>query len=225
MKNSIICGMILFALGLLAPQTARSQGTLTYVSSLSPPSAGSAAVGSDSWVAGLIQTGNNPGGYALDSVQFALTPASGAPSGFEVELYSGTEYGPAVLPESSLSTLIGSSDPETGGFYTYAASGLTLSPSTDYYLVVTAGTAVASGAYGWSFANSAPIATGGWIGAGFFATSTDGSSWRFISGSPQYALNATAVPEPDTLELFGFPALLFFARRRWQAKTQSLIAR
>ncbi len=206
MRNMMISGMILFALGLLAPQTARSQGTLTYVSSLGQPSAGSVAVGSDSWLAALIRTGNNPGGYALDSVELAMTPASGAPTGFEVMLYS-VVGDTAPFPGSSLDTLSGSTDPGTGGLYTYTASGLTLSPSTDYYIVLTAETAVASGAYAWSFGNSPPSLMGGWAAGGYLATSSDGSSWNFTSGDPQYALTATAVPEPDTLGLLGLSEL------------------
>jgi hypothetical protein len=222
-KNLILGGIIIFAVGLLAPQTAWSQGTLTYLSSLGQPSFGSAAVGSDSWVAGFFATGNNAGGYALDSVQLAMTPASGAPNGFEVMLYSVVGLsGP--FPGSSLGTLSGSSDPETGGLYTYTASGLMLSPSTQYYIVVTAGTSVANGAYAWSVANSPPDAIGGWSGDNFLLTSSDGSSWNITTGDPQFALTATAVPEPGTIALLGLSGLLFFASRRWRAKAQPPIA-
>jgi hypothetical protein len=225
--KKLLNGMIVFAVGLLAPQTARSQGTSTYISSLGLPSAGTEEVGSDSWIADQIKTGNNPGGYALDTIQLAMAPASGAPSGFTVMLYSAISFA-AILPGTSLGTLSGPTDPETDGTYTYTASDLTLSPSTFYFIVVTAGTPVASGLYAWSFASSLPSSSGGWDGAVFFITSSDGSTWSTLSntdGDLQYALTATPTPEPNTLGLLGLSGMLFFAWRRWQAKAQTPIAR
>jgi hypothetical protein len=227
MKNMIIGGLIVVAVNVLAPQTARSQGAITYLSSLGQPSAGSAAVGSDSWQATWFKTGNNPGGYALDSVQLAMTGASGAPSGFTVMLYSTDVPAGPPFPETSLSTLSGSTDPETGGTYTYTASDITLYPSTFYLIVLTAETAVGSGLYAWTFANSSPSSTGGWIGSDYFFTSSDGSSsfWQPTTDDPEFALTATPIPEPETLGLLGVPGLLIFAWRRWLAKAQPPIAR
>jgi len=222
MKNLVINGVIVFAAVFLTPQAAESQGTL-YVSSLDQPSAGSLSVGSDSWeAAGFIRTGNNPGGYALDSIQLAMTPASGSPNGFTVMLYSANIVS-QNLPGSSLGTLTGSSgDPVAAGLYTYTASGLSLSPSTDYYIVVTAGTPVASGAYAWSFENTAPAASsGGWQGDDGFWDSSDGSHWHFANGEPQFALTATTIPEPETLYLLGLPGVLFLVWRRWRASAQA----
>jgi hypothetical protein len=160
MKNKFFGCVIVIAAGLLAAQTAHSQGTV-YISTLNQPSAGSAAVGSDSWLAVAFYAGSNPGGYALDSVQLDMTPASGDPSGFTVQLYAGGDYMGGVAPASSLATLTGSSDPVTAGLYNYAASGVTLYPSTPYFIVLTAGTPVASGAYAWSYENTSPSSTSG----------------------------------------------------------------
>ena len=162
MKKMIRRGFIVVMVAMLARYSVWSQGTI-FVSNLGQPSAGSLTVGSDSWLAESIGTGNNPGGYALDSVQLAMTPASGSPSGFMVMLYSAA-VGAQVLPGSSLGTLTASSsDPMAGGLYTYTASGLTLSPETDYFIVLTAGTRLASGAYAWSFENtSTGSSSGGW---------------------------------------------------------------
>jgi hypothetical protein len=163
MKSGLIYRTILLAVAISAPQMARSQGTITYVSSLGSPSVGSAAVGSDSWEAVEFFTGNNPGGYVFESVELAMAPASGSPAGFEVMLYSAGGIN-AALPENSLATLSGSSDPATGRVYSYTSSDLTLSPSTTYYIVLTADTAVASGPYAWSIGNSLASTTGGWGG-------------------------------------------------------------
>jgi hypothetical protein len=85
-----------------------------------------------------------------------MADASGNPSGFTVMLYSAIGN-LAVLPGSSLGTLSGSTDPATGGIYTYTApSNLTLSSTTLYFIVLTAGTAVANGAYTWSESSYPP---------------------------------------------------------------------
>jgi hypothetical protein len=142
-----IAGMVM----LLSPQTAFSQGTV-YLTSLGQPSIGSAAVASDSWQAEVFSTGKNPGGYVLDSVQLAMTPASGAPDDFTVMLYTaGGNI--AAAPGNSIGALSGSGDPSTGGLYTYTADSLELAPSTTYFIVVTAGTASSAGAYAWSLEN------------------------------------------------------------------------
>jgi hypothetical protein len=150
MKNVIIGRVMGFVVVLLAPPTARSQGTL-YVSTLNQPSAGTAAVGRVSWLATAVLSGNNAGGYVLDSIQLDMTPASGDPSGFTVQLYTAGTGDGGQVPDSYLGTLTGSSDPVTAGLYTYTASGLTLSPSGSYFIVVTSGKAVASGAFAWSY--------------------------------------------------------------------------
>ena len=71
-----------------------------------------------------------------------MNTASGNPSGFNVSLYSSL----SGEPYNNLGNLVGS-DPSVGGIFTYTANGLTLSPSTDYFIVLTAATPVAEGAY------------------------------------------------------------------------------
>ena len=65
---------IVFVLGSLALRV-QAQGPFTYLSSFSQSSAGSRAVGSDSWLAATFTSGTNPGGYLLNSVQLGLADA------------------------------------------------------------------------------------------------------------------------------------------------------
>ena len=61
-------------------------------------STGTAAVGSDSSLAEFFQTGSNPGGYTLDSVQLGMSDASGSPGGFAVTLCGRIEQPNLWLP-------------------------------------------------------------------------------------------------------------------------------
>jgi PEP-CTERM motif len=220
MKNLIIGSAILVAVGVLVLQSVEAQGTTTYLSNLGQSSAGSLAVGSDSWLAASFRTGANASGYSLNSIQLGMTDASGSPSDFTVTLYTSRLVAPA--PGNSLGALNGSADPTTGGIYTYTpGSSLTLSGSTFYYIVLTAGTAVAAGAYDWSYAvTNSYNPDGGWSSSGGVVASSDnGSSWRqFIAVPAQFAINATAIPEPGVLGLLGLGGLAFLWHRR-KAKT------
>jgi len=198
MKKLIIVGAI--TAGLSIPQMAPAQ-SIVYLSNLDQPSAGSLSVGSDLWYAATFITGPNTGGYLLDSVQLEMADASGSPSGFTVMLYAQSSLLGGIFPGNSLGTLNGSANPSTTGIYTYTpASNLTLSPNTDYFIVLTAGTTVANGAYEWSDQN-----TGSYNPVDNWHTvvplwSSNGSSWH-APGPPfdslQYAITATAIPEPS----------------------------
>ena len=210
MRTTIISGIIASVFGLLAPHILQAQGT-TYLSNLDQSSVGSLGAGSNSWFAGIFETGTNPGGYVLNSLQLAMTDASGNPSGFMVSLYSSLAGG--VSPGSSLGTLTGSLNPVTAGIYTYTpAANLTLAPNDPYFIVLTAGTAVANGAYEWSLAGTASYnPTDGWSTlvrvtggfAGGVSTSSNGSSpWvGNESAFAQFAVNGSPVPEPGVLSL------------------------
>jgi hypothetical protein len=212
MKNIVIGGIIVFAVTLFAPQIVPAQGTMTYVSNVDQPSSGSLAVGSNSWLAVDFLTGNNSSGYIFDSIQLAMTNASGNPSGFTVMLYSLAQHGGVG---TNLDTLNGSLNPTDAGIYTFtSASNLMLSAHTAYFIVLTSGTAVANGAFNWSEAASYN-SEGGWIGAysivSFSAEvgqSSDGLNWdSAFTGYPQYAINATPIPEPGVLGLFSLGGL------------------
>src|ERR1017187_6872880 len=75
MKKPII--MVIVAL--LVPQYIQAQGTTTYLSNLSQASAGSFAIGRNSWYAAGFETGNNASGYSVNSIQLLMTGAYGNP--------------------------------------------------------------------------------------------------------------------------------------------------
>jgi hypothetical protein len=221
MKNIIIGGVIALA-SILAPQIVRAQGTMTYLSNLGQASAGSLAVGSDSWLAAPFETGTNAGGYALNSIQLAMADASGVPSNFAIMLYGDGHY-PGGNPPigSSLGTLDGSLNPASSGIYTFTSiSSITLSANSYYFIVLTAGTAVSNGSYGWSYVGAESYNPSGNWGfnrglTGNVLTSSDGLNWSWnFSPFAQFAINTMAIPEPCVLGLFGLGGLTFLWHRR-----------
>jgi hypothetical protein len=207
MRNIIV----IFAIVLLSPMYLQAQ-EIVYLSNLGQATSSSNLVGSDSWLASGFDTGANAGGYSLDSIQLAMANANGNPGGFTVMLYSAGGIGGA-FPAISLGTLSGPANPSTAGIYTYSpASSLILSPSTSYFIMLTAGTAVANGAYEWSNTGVYPISYApedGWsapIGSTFAYNyrSSNGSSWNIsdvIPGAPEFAITAEVVPEPSPSRL------------------------
>src|ERR1035437_3956945 len=179
MKISII---VCLALAASVPQITQAQASTTYLSNLDQPSSGSLPVGSNSWLAIEIITGGNRAGYSLDSIQLAMTDASGNPRGFTAMLCSNAliAFGPGPV----LCTLNGSLTPVSSGIYTYTpSSSLTLKGNSPYFIVVTAGTALADGAYGWSLAGAPPYnPVSGWGEGGGIVYSTDGFSVPLTPG-------------------------------------------
>jgi hypothetical protein len=227
MKKIIIYGIITLAVT-LNTQILRAQGTITYLSNLGQTSIGTNSVGNDSWLAIGFSTGNNTGGYTLDSILLAMADASRNPNNFTLMLYSSMLGHTTIIPGSSLETLNGSLNPVTAGTYTYnAPSNLTLSSDTTFFIVLTAGTAVANGAYELNFASAGPYSlynpSGGWMAPPFDNAndnyqSSNGLNWNFANtGFPQFAINATAVPEPSSEILLGLGGV-FFGLVRWKAK-------
>ena len=116
------------------------------------------------------------------------------------------------------------------GTFTYTpTSNLTLSPNTPYFIVLTAGTTIANGAYEWANSSARPVnynPIGGWQAPVSVAAidnyqSDNGSSWGFFFASPEYAINATAVPEPGVYVLLGLGGLCFFSLRKRSIRAQS----
>jgi len=222
MKNIKISRALFFAFA-FAAHGAWAQGTL-YINTLGPSSLGGIPVGSNAWVAAGIFTGNNAAGYTLDSVQLALTDASGNPNGFTVMVYGNDGGQGGINPGSSVGTLDGSLSPVAGGIYTFTpVSEIEMLPHTQYYVVLTSGTAIANGAYGWSYISASSyegvsdwnpsVAEGSINGAQF--------SWEQLGVGPgyelpQFALYATPVPEPSARVVFlmGGGFLVYMRRER-----------
>jgi hypothetical protein len=217
MKKQILAMVAFFVLGVFLPCIVEGQGEITYISNLGDTSTGSQAVGNDSWLAGGFITGLNPGGYVLNSVDLAMTEASGSPDDFSVMLYSSINNA-TTTPGDNLGVLSGSLSPVTAGAYTYTAPlDLTLSPNTIYFVTVTAGTAIANGAYNWGVTTTTFDSYNNyhWAGPIVLYDSSDGLNWNVNSGVyEQFSLNASAVPEPGVLGLFGLGGLCFFWYRR-----------
>jgi hypothetical protein len=218
MKKTITLALLASELALLPSQIAHAQGTF-YVSTLGLPSTGSASVGNDSWLATDFETGTNAGGYLLNSVQLALANASGNPSGFAVMIYNQDPHiVVGAAPGTSIGSLNGSLDPVSSGIYSYSpASTLILSPSTTYFIVLSSGTATADGAYEWSVTSTrAPSLAGGWNGDHYLLSASDGLRWGPgpSSSYAQFAVSATAIPEPAAVGLLGLGGCFLFWRRR-----------
>jgi hypothetical protein len=200
MKKTII--VIVCVIGLLRLQTIHAQGVL-YVSNLGQSVAGSGAIGSNSWVAQTFITGTNAGGYLLSSVELLMDAPAGTPSGFTVSIYSKTgdphsEHEPGDSPQSSLGSLTGS-EPTTAGTLSYTNSGILLSPSTFYFVVVTAATSTNVGAYTWSATSGTTQGSNRFTVDDEFFGSSDGSDWTwYVRGRVfQFGLYASAVQPPN----------------------------
>jgi hypothetical protein len=211
MKQLNSCRLFVLVSWLMLPQMNRAQGTV-YLSNLGQPATGNLMVGSNSWLAMSFLTGGNLGGYQLGSIELGMTNASGNPSGFTASIYSSTQPS-EYFPSSSLGALNGPGNPSTSGLYTFTpASSLTLSSDTAYFLVLTCGTAVANGAYESNLGSPNYSPNGGWqapigLGGPDVYSSADGSHWTLGGGTFQFAITATAIPEPAVLSLFALGGL------------------
>jgi hypothetical protein len=216
MKTIIARSFIMLAVSFMASKGLQAQGSITYLSSLSTNYTGNVAIANDSWLAAMFGTGGNADGYLLDSVQLGMADASGNPSNFTAMIYSAF-VGGAILPDNNLCTLDGSSNPANVGVYTFTTvSNLLLSPDTTYFIVATANTMVSEGAYSWS-ESAYPPAVGTWGAGNGVLRSVNGSTgWSPTPylGIAQFAINATAIPEPGVTSLWGLGGLAFLWRRR-----------
>jgi hypothetical protein len=209
MKTAFI--MINLTIVLFVCRTVRSQGTL-YVSTLGETPTGNMEIGNDSWIAQAFYTfATDPNTYDLNAIQLLLDPASGSPSGLTVSIYNSNNN----APETDLGalTLNGSINPSVGGTFSYTASGITISPGTTYFVVLTAATPTAEGAYEWS-ASRTGASSGNWNITDVYYSSVNGSSWTQTTRQDifQMAIYATPIPEssPWSLALLGGGILFLF---------------
>ena len=211
--NSRNFGIVLLV-GLFAQQIIQAQET-TYLSNLGT-SAGSIPVGSDSRLIMAFETGINTDGYTLNSIQLEMADVADNPNGFTLKIEPAHDSS-GDLPGNgtSLGIFDGSPNPDISGIYTYTpVANITLLPRTVYVIVLTAETSVADGAYEWSVGTSIPSSDYDWVAAGGVFRSNNGSPPTPYSNDGQYAINATAVPEPSALSLLSI-CILFLC---WHLK-------
>jgi hypothetical protein len=195
------------------PLTSNAQSTM-YLSHLGSSADTGVGVQNDHWWAISFETGAAVDGYSLDSMQLRMAGITGNPNGFELSLYNNN----GGVTGTSLDSLNGF-DPIGAGIYTFAASGITLSPSTVYWAVTTSlDSSFSENSFYWAFDPNSYTSIDGWS-LGNNAASFNGSSWNSSGGSPfTLAVNATAVPEPAIYSLTGLGLFAILLRRRKQIR-------
>ena len=210
---------------LLCSSTASRAANL--ISNLGQPSSGfglgvgtnNPATGPNLMRAETFKTGTNPLGYRLSSVTLAMGGSTGSDLGnLLVQLYDTS----AFKPTSSIGDFIVPSNPFSEGQYTYAFSntGLILAPATYYSVVVrspdSAGPTVSQ--FGWRTATTAaldPASEPSWALFDNLVKTEGVSSWSSVRTGPyQFAIDATAVPEPTSFVLLAIGA--------WMLLTETL---
>jgi len=211
----------LIALAVIVPNVTPARAQTVIISNLAEPNANNNAglVGSDSWAAQGFSTPASTS-YSLDSVSLKLSRDPSFSGTFIVSFWDAS--GPAGRPGSQLATI---SSGNVGTLttspvdYAFPASGagITLAPSTSYFVVLSASAPFASAGLYWSFPDAQnPGSTGpGQIGS-WTTSANQGASWDFLDpNSPfQIAVSGTAVPEPETYALVSGLVLVGFAALR-----------
>ncbi|HEU6449693.1 MAG TPA: choice-of-anchor R domain-containing protein [Verrucomicrobiae bacterium] len=146
------------------------------------------------WFAEQFNTGNNPGGYTLDSVGLLLG-ADGyifIGGGFQVSIHMDNGGKPGTLVQ----ILDGPDNPGATGVTNYAGSNLTLSPSTAYWVVV--GVTNDTGGFLWDMGIDYPTTVDGWSRGARVSSTDQGNSWSTLNGYfPQMSIVGRLV-EPTT---------------------------
>lgn len=190
-----------------------------YVSNLGEASSGGLPFNNggtqDLWFAQAFDTGTSSGGYSLDSIELSLG-VTGSPVG-SVVVYL---YGSAGAAPGAQEEIVNSGTPSASGTYAFTASGIMLSPSTRYWIVAMATAPADVNPYSWNVSSTSNYSSSdSWdIYQVTQWTSSDGSTWitSFLVAPPlQFAVSATAVPEPGVLSLAGIGlTIAFFLRRK-----------
>lgn len=201
-----------FYMTLLASSGIQVQGSLV-LSNLEEIYTTAGPVASDLWIAQEFVAGPNPEGYTLNSVQLRMHEENGFAEGFSISIYTKTgapitSIKPGDIPDQSIGQLVGP-NPSAGGTFTYTATDIILEPSRFYYIVATASTPAATGAYAWS-ATNANDSGNGWVLTATHFNSPNGSDWTWVPRREIYqvAIRVTAIPEPSVLVLAGIGLLI-----------------
>jgi hypothetical protein len=223
MKNMEVlrCGLaVITCLAQAAPLTTNAQSTL-YLSHLGDNGDTGIGVFSDQSWAVSFETGTSPNGYSLDSMQLRIAGIAGNPTGFALSVY-GNNGG---LPGTSIALLDGS-QPTGAGIYAFAASDVTLLPSTVYWAVATSSDSLTGrDSFYWAFDPSSYTSSGGWS-LGRDADVLNLGTWSPNGTSPlTLAIDSTAVPEPEVYALIGLGlcAMLWQRTKRYEPLRRILL--
>lgn len=201
-------------ISLSSEKEASAQGTV-YLDHLGSSADTGLGVGSDFWWAVSFETGTTTAGYDLNSIQLRIAGITGTPTGFDVSLYNDN----GGEPGSSLQLLSGPL-PTSGGIYTFGASAMNLSPSTTYWVVASTPDLTSSGnTVYWAIDPDSYTSTDGWsmpTTSSGDSSGDGGTSWAdHTGGSPlTLAVDATAVPEPDSLRLVAVALIAILLKYR-----------
>ena len=221
-KSTMVISTVILALLFGALPAAHAQGT-TYISNLEANSLSGISIASNAWVAQSFVTGANTRGYALDSVQLGMGPATGTPTGFSVSLFANNIT--RNEPSSLIEILTGSSNPVLAGIFNYTSTGQTMLPSTKYWIVTKAQSSQIGGAFNVSLASYFDYTSAdNWWTDRFVQTSSGNSNWVFsqLGFDIHFAINATTVPEPSFLVLLGMGGSFLFTRLARKSRSKIL---
>jgi hypothetical protein len=196
-------GLLLAAVAFLTPSAALSDTVV--LTSLGNSMDDVSQVRSAAWIANSFITDTNA--WRLNSVEISMFAASNSSGNFFLSIWS--DNGAGTAPGSQLEVLSGTSNPNPGTgsanfSYTAAGSGLSVDPTTKYWVV--AGVTAGPSSYNWNFSyNPSPTALGVWsipLVATYVFSTDQAATWLSPAGGDPYmfAINATlaTVPEPST---------------------------
>jgi hypothetical protein len=190
-----------------------SSGSGIGIGALNPPSTTNTMQGEG------FRTGSDPLGYRLNSVTLHLGGATGNPGDFVLELYEGYLFG----TNGPIGEFVVTSNPTVAGLYyfDFADDDLILAPATRYMIVASAPDATGRtvSQYGWRQANFPTVTSGpGWLIIGPTFSNNGGANWTSVRSEPfQFAIDATAIPEPTSILLAGLACAVMchhFRKRR-----------
>lgn len=209
MKNASLAVAVVLTCLFQGTSLSHAQGT-TYLTGLDRLPAGSLAIGADAWSASWFQAGSNPGGYVLNSIELAMGQPVGSPAGLTIAIWDFRAHQPICV--------LAGPEPSSAGVFTYTASNFSLSPRGVYWFVIKSSTPSAIGEFHWNYSTLGLTHFELWSGGGY-QSSPDGLLWtRDPSITPQFAVNATPVPEPGVPALLGIGVGLLWAARRRRAQ-------
>lgn len=205
-------------LTLLVADLCRVEAQIPFLSNLVQPSLASHPISSNSWIAQPFFTAPSIVGFNLDSIQLLLGATLRNATGLSVAVYSGSRK-----PQTPFGFLSGP-EPTSEGVYHFSASGITLTPQTLYWIVLTAETPASAGNFTWERSSSQSyFSASGWtMGLSFFS-SEDGSSWLQTTPYPmQFALYASVIPEPSSFVLLSVGSLFLITRLARKSRSTTL---